>query len=302
MTSAPLGSIAMSSSGSSQISNMLSPTSSRRRSRICCPVVAIGEPGQTEASPDLVEVDPDRSTPRTAASRDVGLLDEDRVGRAPPFRGAGGVFPGSGVQGFPSRARVGLPGFLPGFSPGFVPGFRPARARKVSEPDRPLLRNPGHDWTLLGRNCPIVTALCSETPVRIGLFPAVSVRSWPPFPQPRAGSQREPQRPARLPTRPVAARPPAAPRAAGHGRGRVADCARIAHDPHVRVPAAAGAADELELGPTRAAPSRARRYVLSAMPAAAHSCSVDRSRTSPSASATAAIVASSSRSGPRARL
>ena len=47
------------------------------------------------------------SSALATVSGDVRLLDKDRVRRAPPFRGAGGVFPGSGVLGFlPARALV----------------------------------------------------------------------------------------------------------------------------------------------------------------------------------------------------
>jgi hypothetical protein len=46
---------------------------------------------------------------------------------------------------------------------------------------------------------------------------------------------------------------------------------------------------------------RARRYVRSATPAEAHNSSLDTPRTTPSGSASAAVAASSSRAGPRAR-
>ena len=62
-------------------------------------------PGQTEASTDLVEVDPDRSTALAAVSGDVGLLDEDRAGELPPSGGLGGSSVVLGFRGsLPARA------------------------------------------------------------------------------------------------------------------------------------------------------------------------------------------------------
>ena len=90
--------------------------------------------------------------------------------------------------------------------------------------------------------------LTAETPVRIGLFSAVSVRSWPPFPPARA-PVREPEPQRRRACRrdewTCPRRRRHAPRdAAGDS---VAELARISHHPHVRVPAAADAVDQLEL-------------------------------------------------------
>ena len=104
------------------------------------PVVAIGKARDPELSTDFVEVDSDLSSALATVSGDVRLLDKDRVRRAPPFRGAGGVFPGSGVQGFPPRARVSRRGFCRGFRRGFCRGFE--RQSKVSDPDRPLPPKP----------------------------------------------------------------------------------------------------------------------------------------------------------------
>jgi hypothetical protein len=119
------------------------------------PVAAIGEHGQSEATADLVKVDPDESTPLPSAVGEVRLLDKDLVSRAPPGRGVGGAFPGSGIQGFPSRTRVTRRGFCRGFRRGF-------RRPKVEK--GPILtplsdRDPGQVRTVGGRKCPIVTAL-----------------------------------------------------------------------------------------------------------------------------------------------
>ena len=92
-----------------------------------------------EASTDLVEVDADRSSPAPPSIADVALLDDRPALGAPPFRGVGGV-PDSGVQGFPSRARVGWRGFWRGFG-GVYAG------------------NPAH-----------VRTLCGDTPLRTGPF------------------------------------------------------------------------------------------------------------------------------------
>jgi hypothetical protein len=119
------------------------------------PVVAIDKTGDPQASTDLVEVSTDRSTALAAVSGDVRLLDKDRVRRAPPFRGVGGVcrFLGSGVPS--PRARR-----LPGFSPGFE--RRELEKCPILTAHRP--RHPGQDRTLFGRNCPIVTALWLGNP------------------------------------------------------------------------------------------------------------------------------------------
>jgi len=136
---------------------------------------------QAEASADLGEVDPDGAPPLATAIGDVGLLDDDRVRTAPPFRGAGGVFWGSGVLGFLPLARVGCRGFCRGFCRPFCRGFRRRELDK-----RPILtalydRDPGTNRTLLDGNCPVWPPFTAETSVRTGQFSAGTVRSWPPF-------------------------------------------------------------------------------------------------------------------------
>src|SRR5262249_17704003 len=70
------------------------------------PLRAVLDGRTAEASSNLVEVDADRASAPATTFADECLLDEDRLGRGPPFRGARGVFPDSGIQGLLSRARV----------------------------------------------------------------------------------------------------------------------------------------------------------------------------------------------------
>ena len=92
-----------------------------------------------EAPTDLIEVDADRSSPAPPSIGDVALLDDHPALGAPPSRGVGGV-PGSGVQGFPSRARVGWRGFWRGFGGVYAanPAQRPDALRQYPAQDRTL--------------------------------------------------------------------------------------------------------------------------------------------------------------------
>ena len=132
ITSTPPPSIAISSSGSSQIANALSPTASQQR---CANPLPVGEGvgrWQAEASPDLGEVDPDCAPALATAVGDVGLLDRGSSQPGSPLQGGWGGLPGFWGSGVPSPRARWAPGFLPGFLPPFLPGFPSARARKVS--------------------------------------------------------------------------------------------------------------------------------------------------------------------------
>ena len=79
-------------------------------------------PRRRQSLPHGGEVDPDRSPTCATALGEVRLLDQNLVSDAPPSRGAGGV-KGSGVLGFPTRARVGRRGLCRGFCRGLCRGF-----------------------------------------------------------------------------------------------------------------------------------------------------------------------------------
>jgi hypothetical protein len=75
------------------------------------PVVAIGMARYPELSTDFVEVDSDLSSALATVSGDVRLLNEDRVRRAPPFRGGGGSSLVLGFRGsLPARALASIIG------------------------------------------------------------------------------------------------------------------------------------------------------------------------------------------------
>lgn len=112
----------------------------------------------TEGLTDLVEVDGYRASPAPSSVADVALLDSYPALRAPPFRGVGGVL-GSGVQGFPSRARGGWRGFWRGF--GGVYAGNPLTSGPFAR-DTPLSSGPFRPETPLTSGpfsaCPDATA------------------------------------------------------------------------------------------------------------------------------------------------
>ena len=117
-----------------------SPTSSSDALADLFPVAAIGN-GDTPSVDGPRRGRSERATALAAVSGDVRLLDKDRVRRAPPFRGAGGAFLILGFwDSLPARALDA--GVSAGVFAGVVAGFRAARARKVSDPDRPLAPKP----------------------------------------------------------------------------------------------------------------------------------------------------------------
>ena len=177
MTSVPTGSTAISSSGSSQISNVLSPTSSRRRFRTCSQSSRSARPGiprPRRTSSRSIRTDRRRLRPRAVTYVSSTTIES---GGLPPSGGLGGCFLVLGFWGsFPARALAA--GVSAGVLPGFVPGFRAARARKVSDPDRPLCPKPrsGQDTSraeLSDRDRPLARKPRSGSDT----FPAVSVRS-----------------------------------------------------------------------------------------------------------------------------
>jgi hypothetical protein len=150
------------------------------------------------------------------------------------------VLPGSGVQGFPSSARGGRRGFCRGFRRGFCRAFASRRPEKC-----PILAavcgNPGHDRTLLGQNCPILAALCLGNPCHGRTVLSRKCRIVAALPG-RADQRPRPRRRRHPPPR---------------RRRQSARCTRVPHDPDVRVPAAAGAADELKLARRKQRAARA---------------------------------------------
>jgi hypothetical protein len=70
------------------------------------PVDPVGGAGLTQTPSHIVEIDAHCSALFTAAIGDGHLLNEHRVAATPPLRAATGVN-GSGVPGFPPRARIG---------------------------------------------------------------------------------------------------------------------------------------------------------------------------------------------------
>ncbi len=183
-----------------------------------------------------------------SALGDVALLDGHRVRQAPPSRGAGGVFPGSGVLGFFSRARVRRRGFCRGFRRGLCRGFRRPELEKCLILAALCGRNPGQDRTVLVRKCPIVTALYGGNP---GQDRTVSTRKCPILTalfSARRGRLESSSSALRRRCRHERTCPRRWRHTFRSAVGEpVAVRARIANAPHVCVPAAADAADELEL-------------------------------------------------------
>lgn len=92
------------------------------------PITSIGGRRPTEAFTDLVEVDANHPPPSPAALGEVGLLNDQRAGFAPPSGGLGG-FPVLGFWGsLPARAWDA--GFSAGFSAEDRPGFAGAASSK----------------------------------------------------------------------------------------------------------------------------------------------------------------------------
>ena len=207
---------------------------------------------------------------------------------APPSRGVGGV-PGSGVQGFPSRARVRWRGFWRGF--GGVYAGNPAHVRTLFG-DTPLRLGPFRLETPL-RSGPFR----SVTPLRSGPFSSAQVpRLLEAHTRRRALAQIARGRGA------AAGQVPALAVAGAELKGRAESASR-------RRVLASGSCDLARRRRRRARPRRRRAERCAR---GGRCCSPgprrDRGRRStarrptPDSSARAASVASSSRAGPRARL